>query len=203
VRLAIALAPLAAREPPDIVTNKSGEGSRHAGMPLTRMRKWDPNPPSKNVAQTKEASRDERWISNRRDITVGVSSERKGIIKAARLTSEMVLSMRTVSDAEQYRSAFVVDPATGALEIRAELRPKIERALRRDTYLHALRSYLHLSSIDSRLLFAECADALSRTARYLVCKVSEFLGNIHGAPPFTTAILPVETASLYSPKAER
>jgi hypothetical protein len=136
-----------------------------------------------NVAQTKRSLSRKRWISNRRDITVGVSFERKGIIKAARLTSEMVLSMRAVSDAEQYRSAFVVNPATGALEIRAELRPKIERALRRDTYLHALRSYLCLPSIDCRLFFAECAYALSRTARYLVCEVSEFPGNIHGAPP--------------------
>jgi hypothetical protein len=77
------------------------------------------------------------------------------VFEAAGSAAERVSSFCVPFGGDQSGTAFVIDPAAGALEIRSDLRSKIERAFGRDTYLFPLRCYLDLPGLYRRFFFVE------------------------------------------------
>ena len=90
------------------------------------------------------------------------------MFKAARPASETIFSSRALPEGKQPCSAFIINPATGALEIGPDTRSKVECALRREAYLFAFCSYLSLPSINFRLFLIECRKARLRILGYFL-----------------------------------
>lgn len=94
----------------------------------------------------------------------GSSFDGNGEFETARPASESIFSF--CADGKQPCAAFIINPATRALEIGPDSRPKLERTLRREAYLFAFRLYLRLPSIYFRLFLIECRNARFRILRY-------------------------------------
>ncbi len=85
----------------------------------------------------------------------GGSCGRKDVFEAADSAAERVCSICVPFGRDQSGAAFVIDPAAGALEIRSDLRSKVERPFGRDTYLFPLRRYLDFPRLYLRFFFVE------------------------------------------------
>jgi hypothetical protein len=94
------------------------------------------------------------------------------------VAAEDVLS-RVAGDGAKRRSRFVLNPTTGALELPADLRLKVENALRTEAYRLQLRLYFHLPSLYLRKLGLQVRSA----ALKLLCKLAgnpfQFPANRH------------------------
>ena len=77
----------------------------------------------------------------------------------------------------------MINPATGTLEIGSDLRPKVERALRRKAYIFAFRMYLRLPRIDFRFFLIECREAQLRVLRNFPGDLQQFAGYRHHRTP--------------------
>jgi len=76
-----------------------------------------------------------------------------------RFTTKEVRMSRAAPDGSQYRSRFVLNPATGALEIPPDLRLKARKAIIREVRRMKLRLYLTQARLYFELLFLKAKSA--------------------------------------------
>lgn len=108
-----------------------------------------------------------------------ISLERKDKFEAARVTSKIILGFGPAFYRRERRSLFVLNPATGTLEVRADLRLKVEHALRAEARRLQLRLYLSLSRLYLRKIGLQVGYAGLQMASKLCCNLFNFAADRH------------------------
>ena len=108
-------------------------------------------------------------------------SQWKGKFKMAGVTGEKVCIGSAPCNRRKDRPRFVVNPATGALEVPAHLRAKVSKALRREACRSQLRRYLRSLDLYLLKLLLESRAMFLRVRCYLSGHFPDLFRKRHGS----------------------
>lgn len=104
--------------------------------------------------------------------------------KSARMATPEILVARSASNRRERRPFFVLNPATGALEVPAHLRLKVHKAILAEARSIQLRLYLGLPGLYLRKIGLQLRSAAEKAQSHACRHLLDFIGNRHRDRPF-------------------
>jgi hypothetical protein len=98
-------------------------------------------------------------------------------LKSAGVTPPEIFMASAAPDGRKHRPFFVLNPATGALEVPANLRPKVEKALRAEARRLQLRFYRRLLGLNLSKLRLQTRRAVLQVIGKFGCYFHDFVSD--------------------------
>jgi len=108
------------------------------------------------------------------------TSKRKSKFEIARVTAEKVFALCASAYRRKNRVRFVLNPATGALELPIYFRAKVRKSLRREARRIQLRLYFRFLGLCLGKIALETRNAMLLTRCYLSGYVPDLASKGHG-----------------------